>query len=40
MAMRGVQKSNSYAVTSSMLGSFRKNAMARNEFLRLIGRKD
>jgi GTP cyclohydrolase I len=40
MAMRGVQKSNSYAVTSAMLGSFRKTEMARNEFLRLIGKKE
>jgi GTP cyclohydrolase I len=39
MAMRGVEKVNSYAVTSSMLGSFRKSEMARTEFLSLIGKK-
>jgi GTP cyclohydrolase I len=39
MAMRGVEKSNSYAVTSAMLGGFRKSEASRNEFLRLIGQK-
>ena len=38
MMMRGVEKQNSYAVTSSMLGEFRGNSKTRTEFLRLIGR--
>jgi len=36
MSMRGVQKQNSFAVTSAMLGSFRANARTRMEFLELI----
>ena len=36
MSMRGVQKQNSLAVTSAMLGVFRKNARTRMEFLELI----
>lgn len=36
MIMRGVQKQNSIATTSSMLGCFRKNLTTREEFLRLI----
>jgi GTP cyclohydrolase I len=36
MAMRGVEKQNSFAVTSSMLGAFRDNARTRIEFLELI----
>jgi GTP cyclohydrolase IA len=36
MAMRGVEKQNSVAVTSSMLGVFRDNARTRMEFLELI----
>ncbi len=36
MQMRGVQKSGSVAVTSEMLGSFRKNEATRAEFLQLI----
>ncbi len=36
MSMRGVEKQNSYAVTSAMLGSFRDNARTRMEFLELI----
>ena len=36
MAMRGVEKQNSYALTSSMLGSFRNDARTRGEFLDLI----
>jgi GTP cyclohydrolase I len=36
MAMRGVQKQNSVAVTSSMLGVFRDNARTRMEFLELL----
>jgi GTP cyclohydrolase I len=36
MSMRGIQKQNSVAVTSSMLGSFRSDARTRSEFLSLI----
>jgi GTP cyclohydrolase I len=36
MSMRGVQKQNSFAVTSAMVGSFRNNARTRMEFLELI----
>jgi len=36
MMMRGVQKQNSYAITSSMLGRFRDDARTRSEFLELI----
>jgi GTP cyclohydrolase I len=36
MSMRGVEKQNSFAVTSAMLGSFRENARTRMEFLELI----
>jgi GTP cyclohydrolase I len=36
MSMRGVEKQNSFAVTSSMLGGFRENARTRMEFLELI----
>ena len=36
MVMRGVEKQNSRAVTSSMLGLFRDCPMTRNEFLQLI----
>jgi GTP cyclohydrolase I len=36
MSMRGVEKQNSFAVTSAMLGIFRKNARTRMEFLELI----
>ncbi len=37
MAMRGVQKQNSHAQTSAMLGAFRNDDACRGEFLRLIG---
>lgn len=36
MRMRGVEKQNSVMTTSSMIGSFREEAAARSEFLRLI----
>ena len=36
MAMRGVEKQNSCAVTSAMLGTFRSSARTRMEFLELI----
>jgi GTP cyclohydrolase I len=40
MSMRGVEKQNSYAVTSSMLGVFREDARTRMEFLELIRRPE
>jgi GTP cyclohydrolase I len=40
MSMRGVEKQNSYAVTSAMLGVFRDDARTRSEFLELIRRRD
>jgi len=36
MAMRGVEKQNSVALTSAMLGLFRQDARTRSEFLSLI----
>ncbi|MBI2950101.1 MAG: GTP cyclohydrolase I FolE [Verrucomicrobia bacterium] len=36
MMMRGVEKQNSYAITSAMLGRFRDDARTRGEFLDLI----
>jgi len=36
MSMRGVEKQNSIAVTSAMLGGFRTDARTRSEFLELI----
>ncbi len=36
MSMRGVEKQNSFAVTSAMLGAFRNSTRTRNEFLELI----
>jgi len=38
MMMRGVEKQNTVAVTSHMLGDFRNQLQTREEFLRLIGR--
>jgi GTP cyclohydrolase I len=40
MSMRGVEKQNSFAVTSSMLGVFREDARTRMEFLELIKRPE
>jgi GTP cyclohydrolase I len=36
MSMRGVEKQNSFCVTSAMLGAFRDSARTRMEFLELI----
>ena len=36
MSMRGVEKQNSFCVTSAMLGIFRDNARTRMEFLELL----
>jgi GTP cyclohydrolase I len=36
MVMRGVEKQNSIATTSAMLGAFRENKQTRDEFLSLI----
>ena len=36
MSMRGVEKQNSFAVTSAMLGAFREQSRTRMEFLELI----
>jgi GTP cyclohydrolase I len=36
MMMRGVEKQNSVAVTSCMLGSFREDSKVRMEFLELV----
>jgi GTP cyclohydrolase I len=36
MSMRGVEKQNSFAVTSAMLGAFRDSSRTRMEFLELI----
>ena len=36
MSMRGVEKQNSLAVTSAMLGAFRDDARTRMEFLELL----
>jgi GTP cyclohydrolase IA len=38
--MRGVEKQNSVAVTSAMLGGFRQDARTRMEFLELIRRPE
>ena len=39
MSMRGVEKQNSFAMTSAMLGVFRDNERTRMEFLELIKRR-
>ena len=36
MLMRGVEKQNSFALTSAMLGAFRDDARTRMEFLELL----
>jgi len=36
MMMRGVEKQNSYAITSALLGRFRDDARTRGEFLNLL----
>ena len=38
MMMRGVQKQNSYAVSSSMLGEFESDPKTRSEFMQLLNR--
>ena len=38
MMMRGIEKQNSLAVTSCMLGQFRTDARTRGEFLSLVGK--
>jgi len=40
MSMRGVERQNSFAVTSAMLGVFREQPTTRMEFLELIKRRD
>jgi GTP cyclohydrolase I len=40
MMMRGVEKQNSSATTSSMLGVFKEDARTRMELLDLIGHKN
>lgn len=39
MAMRGVEKQHSEAITSAMLGAFRENLQTREEFLSLISHR-
>lgn len=39
MQMRGVEKQNSFATTSAMLGQFRKSAETRSEFLSIISKE-
>ena len=39
MIMRGVEKQNSVAVTSCMLGAFRRQQQTRNEFLSLVKKR-
>src|SRR6266576_1248686 len=39
MIMRGVEKQNSVAVTSSMIGAFKDDQNTRNEFLNLIHKR-
>jgi GTP cyclohydrolase I len=39
MRMRGVEKQNSYVITSTLLGAFRTRQETRNEFMTLIRQK-
>ena len=39
MRMRGVEKQNSYVLTSAMLGVFREKQETRDEFMNLIGHR-
>lgn len=39
MMMRGVQKQNSYAVTSALRGAFKNDSKTRNEFMNLIRKR-
>jgi GTP cyclohydrolase I len=39
MQMRGVEKQNSFATTSAMLGQFRESVETRSEFLSIIRMK-
>lgn len=39
MMMRGVQKQNSFATTSCMLGAFKEDAKTRAEFMNLVSRR-
>ena len=39
MRMRGVEKQNSFVMTSAMLGGFRTNQETRAEFMNLIGKR-
>ncbi len=39
MMMRGVEKQNSYAMTSALKGRFKSDSRTRNEFLNLIAKK-
>jgi GTP cyclohydrolase I len=39
MRMRGVEKQNSYVVTSAMFGVFREKQETRDEFMTLIGHR-
>ena len=40
MQMRGVEKKNSYATTSFMVGLFREDAKTRKEFLDIISMRN
>jgi len=37
MQMRGVEKQNSFATTSAMLGQFRESSETRSEFMSIVG---
>jgi GTP cyclohydrolase I len=39
MAMRGVEKKDSFCVTSAMLGTFRSDPRSRAEFFSLVGKR-